>query len=156
LIVKKIFCSSKNGRGWSRTPFFPTKLYNIHFDDELLSKSKRAYDGYKILAKYDNNQNMMVITKETLSTEVNGKELLQSGLAETPGNMSVVSTYRIDSGVPVNLLISRMKKLVLHEIGHNFGLYHCSNKVCVMYEDCKSDEQKLWFCDKCKMRLPEK
>lgn len=53
------------------------------------------------------------------------------GLGYLNGPSCVVSTYRL--GAPKGtLFFNRLKKISVHEVGHNRGLAHCSDTTCVM------------------------
>ena len=69
------------------------------------------------------------------------------GIAK-PGKGAVLSTYRLDS---LNLI----KKEAIHEMGHVFGLQHCSNKCVMQFSNSVNEAKKkpAELCDKCKHML---
>ena len=83
------------------------------------------------------------------------------GQAKLNGYTGVVSLYRLRNehyGLKSDyeLLIHRFSKVIIHELGHAFGLIHCSNTVCVMrsstyVEDL--DQKEKQFCYRCRAEL---
>ncbi|MCO6163326.1 matrixin family metalloprotease [Flavobacterium sp. NRK F7] len=78
------------------------------------------------------------------------------GLAYCPGTSGIVSTFRLKHKNPkVHML--RVKKIVIHELGHNLGLPHCPNKKCVMTDAVESiatiDNAELALCSNCKRKI---
>jgi archaemetzincin len=86
------------------------------------------------------------------------------GQAQLDGPIAVVSLWRLHQefyGLPreENLLRERTVKEALHELGHTFGLVHCSDSACAMslsthieLVDAKSEQ----FCAQCGMILVHK
>ncbi len=78
------------------------------------------------------------------------------GLGYRPGASCIVSTYRINSQNK-KLLYPRLKKIAVHEIGHNLGLPHCSDKHCVMQDAAETiatiDNVEMRLCDKCRRSI---
>lgn len=83
------------------------------------------------------------------------------GQAKLNGYAGLASLYRLRNehyGLDKNypLLIERFSKVIIHELGHTFGLIHCSNPVCVMrsstyVEDL--DQKEKTFCLRCRTEL---
>jgi archaemetzincin len=79
------------------------------------------------------------------------------GEAQLNGKVAIVSTARLEQefyGVPSNdlLLKRRLIKEVKHELGHTFGLLHCTRKSCVMSlatNIADVDHKGLLFCNSC-------
>lgn len=97
------------------------------------------------------------ITHADIST---GKGLYRDygvmGLGYHPGKACVVSTVRLKKpAVSAQHLQQRIFKVVVHEMGHNFGLPHCPNQSCIMVDaegKMKLDDEK-GFCAECKRKL---
>jgi len=83
------------------------------------------------------------------------------GEAQLDDRAAVVSAYRLDSqlyGLPADrkLLFERLVKEAVHELGHTFGLLHCTDYRCVMASSTYVEEIDLkdeHFCDRCLEQL---
>ncbi|MFQ6084739.1 MAG: archaemetzincin family Zn-dependent metalloprotease [Candidatus Bathyarchaeia archaeon] len=83
------------------------------------------------------------------------------GESECPGRVSLVSTYRLMSelyGEPPHrsLFLERCLKECIHELGHSFGLAHCSEPHCVMCFSnsvLDTDRKSPSFCPSCKRKF---
>jgi len=79
------------------------------------------------------------------------------GQAQFSGTAALVSLCRLsqkfyDLPENRNLLALRLKKEVVHELGHAYGLVHCGSPQCVMHyaNSLKEvDARPLEFCDTC-------
>lgn len=78
------------------------------------------------------------------------------GLAYVGGKSCVVSSFRLQHK-DSKKYFSRIKKVTVHELGHNLGLGHCTNKKCVMTDAVESvstiDNAQLNLCDACRIKL---
>ncbi|MGB1247840.1 MAG: hypothetical protein ACPG4Z_03080 [Chitinophagales bacterium] len=75
------------------------------------------------------------------------------GLGYRPGVSCIVSSYRI-TAENESLFIERLQKIVMHELGHNLGLKHCThNETCVMRDAAETiktvDNVELKLCERC-------
>ncbi len=77
------------------------------------------------------------------------------GEAQLGGRVAVVSFYRLKHPNE-RITFERTFKEVNHELGHTFGLTHCSNSKCVMSfsNSLKDvDAKSRFFCDECMNEL---
>ena len=78
------------------------------------------------------------------------------GIGHQPGNTCIISDFTFRTEYQ-NLYSLRLKKVVIHEIGHNLGLSHCPDDKCVMSEKNGStinlDNNGGDYCQKCKKIL---
>jgi archaemetzincin len=131
---------------------------NINLDD-FFSIDRRQYFSTQIIAE-----------AIKLTDEFSGKIILLTdvdifvpaltfvfGEAQLDGKHSVLSVCRLHeefySGISnENLLLERMIKEALHELGHNYGLRHCIDWDCVMHSSHGIEEVDIkgnTFCRKC-------
>ncbi len=83
------------------------------------------------------------------------------GEAQLNGTAAVVSTHRLCNqfyGLPKNpaLMLERLQKEAVHELGHTFGLYHCHQFECVMRSSTYVEEidmKRLYPCNSCSEAL---
>ena len=105
--------------------------------------------------------------KEEKVLGVTGEDLFEQGLNYVFGEASpaqgaaVISLCRLrqefNGELPdPDILVDRVVKEAVHELGHTFGLEHCSNIHCVMhFSNCLADTdiKNSSFCSKCHPKL---
>lgn len=93
------------------------------------------------------------ITASDISSKKDGKDWGIRGQAYLPGYACIVSTFRLSKKNADDQLF----KLVLHELGHNFGLLHCPVTTCYMKpygnRKKKAIDGEIGFCMFCKTIL---
>ncbi len=83
------------------------------------------------------------------------------GEAHLKGSYCIVSLYRLKESFygkecDDNLLKERLLKEIVHELGHTFGLTHCIDNKCVMFNSYNiddTDRKSIYFCDYCFEKL---
>jgi archaemetzincin len=142
----------------------PVKTREGHLDlSEFYDPARRQYDGNRLIheieARFTND------TEKTLGlfnvdlfipilTYIFGQAFLG-------GRSGIASIYRLSNeryGIKADekVFVDRIRKEVIHELGHTFGLIHCRNTACVMrsstyVEDI--DQKGAELCSECRAAL---
>ncbi len=83
------------------------------------------------------------------------------GEAQLGGSAAVVSTHRLSDqfyGLARNdrVMLARLEKEIVHELGHTFGLCHCRQFECVMRASTYVEEidlKQVYPCEDCAAKL---
>ncbi len=142
----------------------PVKIITSYIDlSAFFDPARRQYDGNKLLKLIDSsytNQSVKTIGLFQVDLFIPILTFIfgQAILREKTG---VVSLYRLKNeqyGLTKNesLLFERFRKVIIHELGHTFGLIHCHVPSCIMrsttyVEDI--DQKHHHFCSKCRKEL---
>jgi archaemetzincin len=135
---------------------------NRSFPDDLFYKPRNRYRADRIIHWLrmnmpDSARTIVGVTSKDISaTRNNVYDYGVMGLGYNPGHACVVSTFRpAKTARNKTHLQQRLFKLVIHEMGHNFGLPHCSNEECFMVD--AEGQMKLdiehYLCDSCRYKL---
>lgn len=118
-------------------------------DSLLVFQNNKAYDRF-----------IVGLTHQDISTNKGtNPDWGVFGLGYCPGNASIISTYRLQKVSHSRpQLQERLLKVVLHELGHNLGLPHCSNSEECLLSDAggtiaQVDKERVWLCAKCRELL---
>lgn len=125
--------------------------------------ARRQYDANKLLKEIDNSSSPDAVKTIgvfhvdifiPIFTYIFGQAFLN-------GHTGIASLYRLKNELygiepDKNILLERFAKVIIHELGHAFGLKHCHTPSCVMLsstymEDIDQKEHKL--CSKCRAEL---
>ena len=137
---------------------FPVSAEERHIDlSEFFDPMRRQYDGNRILMEIDTIVSPQHIKKVGLFSVDLFIPILTFifGQAALKGNSGIASLYRLRNehyGMKKDeeLLLDRFGKVIIHELGHTFGLVHCHMPTCVMrsstyVEDIDQKSHKLCF-----------
>ncbi|HEY3371318.1 MAG TPA: archaemetzincin family Zn-dependent metalloprotease [Prolixibacteraceae bacterium] len=142
----------------------PVKTREGHLDlSEFYDSARRQYDGNRLIheieAKFasDNEKTLGLFNVDLfipILTYIFGQAFLG-------GRSGIASIYRLSNeryGIKGDekVFVDRIRKEVIHELGHTFGLIHCRNTACVMrsstyVEDI--DQKGAELCSDCRSAL---
>lgn len=142
----------------------PVNLEESHIDlSEFYDPTRRQYDGNGLLKEIDSQFPSELIKKVGLFRIDLFIPILTYifGQATFKGSTGIASIYRLRNeqyGMKKDeaLLLSRFSKVVIHELGHTFGLIHCLIPTCVMrsstyVEDI--DQKSHHLCVQCRTKI---
>lgn len=143
---------------------FPVTMVESRIDlSDFYDPMRRQYDGNNLLIEIDSIPSTQYIKKVGLFRIDLYIPILTYifGQAALNGDTGIASLYRLRNeqyGMKRNedLLFERFTKVVIHELGHTFGLIHCHIPTCVMrsstyVEDI--DQKSHSFCIKCRTEI---
>jgi len=136
----------------------PIKIPESFYDNKIHQWS--ADSLIKLLSKLRNDTITEVVgfTNDPIFTIKKNDQLSYYdenifGMGHQPGNVCVVSDWKFGSTYRT-LSYLRLRKVTIHEIGHNLGLSHCDNEKCIMSEKngntVNLDKSESDYCQKCK------
>lgn len=132
-----------------RSEFHPLKRqYNADLILNRISKQKKDEEVYKVLGILD--QDIYAKTLNFVFGKANGINSREA----------LISVARLDekfyrrSDNP-SLFEFRVLKEAMHELGHTFGLYHCSNECVMEFSNSidEADKKPIKFCKSCLHQL---
>lgn len=136
---------------------YSTSINNDFTDlNSYLDKERQQYNAVKIIESV----NIQNYKKSILLTDVDIFIPIFTfvfGLAKLNGDAGIVSIHRLNNrfyGLPEDneILISRMRKEIVHELGHLQGLKHCERYDCVMTSSTvveELDTKNELYCADC-------
>lgn len=129
----------------------PTGAYNTHFDQ---------YDANTVLNGMMYNEEIdridhlnMAITDTDMYA---GRLNFVFGYADYVNHVGIISLARLGGRKDPSLFQRRLLKLVRHEIGHMYGMAHCTHQSCVMRganSRAEADSTPLSLCPSCAAKL---
>jgi len=142
----------------------PVNVSESHMDlSEFYDPMRRQYNGNKLMKELDSWSTLDHIKNIALFRVDLFNPILTYifGQAALNGKIGVASLYRLRNeqyGMEKDdeLLLERFQKVIIHEVGHMFGLVHCHFPPCVMrsstyVEDI--DQKSSHLCSKCRTEI---
>lgn len=129
--------------------FYNTTIHQWSADSLIMLLSKLRNDTIAEVIGFTNNPIFTIKKNDRMSYY--DENIF--GMGHQPGNVCVVSDSKFGSTYRT-LCYLRLRKVTIHEIGHNLGLSHCDNEKCIMSEKngntINLDKSENDYCQKCK------
>jgi archaemetzincin len=134
----------------------------IPLTEEGWNRKRRQYLAPRLLAGLPRPENVQDRVLGVLEGDIFTPGLnFVFGQADIPGGRAIIQLQRLRPefyGLPRNeeLLCERALTEAVHELGHTYGLMHCSNPKCAMYfsNSLYDTDIKGWeFCPGCQQQL---
>jgi archaemetzincin len=129
----------------------PTGAYNTHFDQY---DANTVLNGMMYNEKIDRIDHLnMAITETDMYA---GRLNFVFGYADYVNHVGIISLARLGGRRDPSLFKRRLLKLVRHEIGHMYGMAHCTHPTCVMRganSRAEADSTPLSLCPSCAAKL---
>jgi len=145
---------------------FPLRIEFLALDldiESVFNARRHQYHSTEILANLlrqmpDDTERILAITDLDLYIPI---LTFVFGEAQLRGRAAVVSCHRLKNefyGIPADndILVDRLIKEAVHELGHTYGLVHCENYSCVMHASTyveEIDTKDYRFCLDCQAQL---
>lgn len=142
----------------------PTIIKSSNLPANAYYKTRNRYKADSIinfLEKYNNKRYRFIagLTSKDISTTL-GKHSDWGifGLGSLNNKGCITSSFRLKKNVTEEKLLERLQKVTLHEIGHNYGLNHCTtSNPCLMKaangKVSTVDKEPMNFCKSCKTKI---
>lgn len=139
----------------------PVHIENMYCQPELFFDAQRSqYNALQILQSLPEieSQKTLICTAVDLYIPI---FTFVFGLARLNGCRGIISSHRLSPryyGLPndAEILLKRLIKEAVHELGHLAGLKHCRQFDCVMANSATADEVDIkseFFCPECHSRF---
>lgn len=134
--------------------FYGVRCYLAYgsIPNEVIVKSRGRYSADSLIeylkrAKHNDASKILGIIDKDICTTANGiSDWGIFGLGFCPGSACIISSVRLQGSK------QRLLSVAIHELGHNYGLSHCSNRQCVMTGG-DNIPTKIIMCESCKRRI---